>query len=69
MAEELRGPVDVRDGLSETVRRVLEAVPVRRSAGVAALAREAGVSALVVQQSCRRCRRTAWCSARRRAGG
>ncbi len=49
-AEELRGPVDVRDGLSDTVRRVLEAVPVRRSAGVAALAREAGVSALVVQQ-------------------
>lgn len=49
-ADELRGPVDVRDGLSETVRRVLEAVPVRRSAGVAALAREAGVSALVVQQ-------------------
>ena len=49
-ADELRGPVDVRDGLPETVRRVLEAVPVRRSVGVAALAREAGVSALVVQQ-------------------
>jgi DNA processing protein len=49
-ADVLRGPVDVRDGLSETVRRVLEAVPVRRSAGVAALAKEAGVSALVVQQ-------------------
>jgi DNA-binding IclR family transcriptional regulator len=32
------------------VRRVLDAVPVRGSAGVAALAREAGVPALVVQQ-------------------
>jgi DNA processing protein len=50
LAEELRGPVDVRDGLSETVRRVLDAVPVRRSVGVAALAREAGVPPLVVQQ-------------------
>lgn len=50
LAAEPRGPVDVRDGLSATVRRVLDAVPVRRSAGVAALAREAGVSALVVQQ-------------------
>ena len=49
-AEEPRGPVDVRDGLSETVRRVLDAVPVRRSAGVAALARDAGVAPLVVQQ-------------------
>jgi DNA processing protein len=49
-APEERGPVDVRDGLSDTVRRVLDAVPVRRSAGVAALAREAGVSPLVVQQ-------------------
>jgi len=49
-AEQLRGPVDVRDGLSETVRRVLDAVPVRRSAGVAALALEAGVPVLVVQQ-------------------
>ena len=49
-AEELRGPVDVRDGLSDTVRQVLDAVPVRRAAGVAALAREAGVPVLVVQQ-------------------
>ncbi len=49
-ADELRGPVDVRDGLSDTVRRVLDAVPVRRALGVAGLAREAGVSALVVQQ-------------------
>ena len=45
-----RGPVDVRDGLSETVRRVLDALPVRRSCGVAALAKAAGVSPLVVQQ-------------------
>jgi DNA processing protein len=50
VAEELRGPVDVRDGLSEVVRRVLDAVPLRRAAGVGALAREAGVSPLVVQQ-------------------
>ena len=50
VAEELRGPVDVRDGLSATVRRVLDAVPARRAIGVAALAREAGVSPLVVQQ-------------------
>ena len=50
LAEDLRGPVDVRDGLSDTVRRVLDALPVRRSVGVAALAREAGVSPLVVQQ-------------------
>jgi DNA processing protein len=49
-APEERGPVDVRDGLSDTVRRVLDAVPVRRSAGVAALARDARVSPLVVQQ-------------------
>lgn len=50
LAVEPRGPVDVRDGLSETVRRVLDAVPARKPIGVAALAREAGVSALVVQQ-------------------
>ena len=42
--------VDPRDGLSETVRRVLDAVPVRSPVGVARLARTAGVSALVVQQ-------------------
>lgn len=50
LAEEPRGPVDVRDGLSETVRRVLDAMPVRRSIGASALAREVGVAALVVQQ-------------------
>ena len=45
-----RGPADPRDGLSETVRRVLDAVPVRTGAGEASIARAAGVSALVVQQ-------------------
>jgi DNA processing protein len=42
--------VDPRDGLSETVRRVLDAVPVRNPVGVARIARSAGVSTLVVQQ-------------------
>jgi DNA processing protein len=41
---------DPRDGLPETVRRVLDAVPVRSAVGVARIARSAGVSALVVQQ-------------------
>lgn len=45
-----RGPDDPRDGLSETVRRVLDAVPVRAAAGIASIARTAGVSVLVVQQ-------------------
>jgi DNA processing protein len=45
-----RGPARARDGLSETVRRVLDAVPVRGGAGEATLAREAGVPVLVVQQ-------------------
>jgi DNA processing protein len=49
-ATPLRGPTSVRDDLPETVRRVLEAVPVRGGAGEAALARDAGVSTLVVQQ-------------------
>ena len=40
---------DPRDGLSETVRRVLDAVPVRTPVGVARLARTSGVSALLVQ--------------------
>ncbi|MEX2289710.1 MAG: DNA-processing protein DprA [Mycobacteriales bacterium] len=48
--EPSRGPVDLRDGLSDTVRRVLDALPVRRSVGVAAIAKEAGVLPLVVQQ-------------------
>ncbi len=45
-----RGVVHPRDNLGETVRRVLDAVPVRSPVGVARLARTAGVSALVVQQ-------------------
>jgi DNA processing protein len=49
-ATPLRGPASPRDELSETVRRVLEAVPVRGGAGEAVLARDAGVSTLVVQQ-------------------
>ena len=40
----------MRDGLSDTVRRVLDALPVRRSSGVSGLARAAGVAPLVVQQ-------------------
>lgn len=50
LAPKPEGRVDPRDGLSETVRRVLDAVPVRSPVGVARLARTAGVSALVVQQ-------------------
>lgn len=45
-----RGRRDPRDGLSETARRLLDAVPVRRPVGVASLARTAGTSALVVTQ-------------------
>jgi DNA processing protein len=41
---------DPRDGLSETVRRVLDAVPVRNPIGVASIARTSGTSTLVVQQ-------------------
>lgn len=40
----------VRDGLPATVRAVLDAIPVRQSAGPASIARTAGVSPLVVQQ-------------------
>lgn len=50
LAPLLRGPSDPRDGLSDTVRRVLDALPVRNAVGVARIARTAGVSALVVQQ-------------------
>jgi DNA processing protein len=46
----LRGPSNVRDGLDEVVRRVLDAVPVKVPVGVARIAKAAGVSALVVQQ-------------------
>ena len=50
LAPLLRGPSDPRDGLSETLRRVLDAVPVRSAVGVARIASSAGVSTLVVQQ-------------------
>jgi DNA processing protein len=50
MAEPERGPVDPRDDLPETVRRVLDAVPVRLGAGEASIARAAGVSPLVAMQ-------------------
>ena len=46
----LRGPVGPRDGLSDTVRLVLDAVPVHTGLGEASIARAAGVSSLVVQQ-------------------
>ncbi|MBC7374688.1 MAG: DNA-protecting protein DprA [Frankiales bacterium] len=48
--EQRRGPETTRDALPVTVRRVLDAVPVRQGAGVAVLARDAGVSVLTVQQ-------------------
>ena len=50
VVEPRRGPVNVRDELSATVRQVLDALPVRRSAGPASIARSAGVSTMVVQQ-------------------
>ncbi|MDP3711420.1 MAG: DNA-processing protein DprA [Mycobacteriales bacterium] len=49
-ADDRSGPRDPRDELSAAVRRVLDAVPVRRAAGIASIAQVAGVSALVVQQ-------------------
>ena len=45
-----RGPEQPRDGLSELVCRVLDAVPVRGGAGEAMLARAAGVPVGTVQQ-------------------
>lgn len=50
LAPPLRGPDTVRDALPETVRRVLDALPVRGAAGVGVLARDAGLTVLVVQQ-------------------
>lgn len=50
-ADEPRGPTCARDELADHVRRVLDAVPVRRWAGEASIARTAGVSAAVVQQA------------------
>ena len=49
-APDPRGPVMARDALSETVRAVLDAVPVRAWAGEASIARAAGVSIRTVQQ-------------------
>ncbi len=49
-AAPLRGPVGPRDGLTDTVRLVLDALPVRTGLGEASIARAAGVSSLVVQQ-------------------
>ena len=50
LAPAVRGLVQPRDQLSEMVRRVLDAVPVRTPMSVARIARAAGVAALVVQQ-------------------
>jgi len=44
-----RGPVNPRDGLTEQVLRVLDAVPVRTPVGISSIARTAGVGAVVVQ--------------------
>lgn len=44
------GEARVRDDLSASARAVLDAVPLRSSAGVSGIARAAGVSPLVVQQ-------------------
>ena len=49
-ADPARAAPAPRDQLDETVRRVLDAVPVRAGAGEASIAKTAGVSALVVQQ-------------------
>jgi DNA processing protein len=49
-APEERGPTAPRDELSDQVRRVLEAVPVRRWAGPASIAKTAGVPTMTVQQ-------------------
>ncbi len=43
-------PARARDELSQTVRQVLDAVPLRRPAGEASIARTAGVATMVVQQ-------------------
>jgi DNA processing protein len=45
-----RGLADPRDGLQETVLRVLDAVPMRTPGGIGRIAKTAGVSVLVVQQ-------------------
>jgi DNA processing protein len=45
-----QGEARVRDDLPATARAVLDAVPLRSSAGISGIARAAGVSPLVVQQ-------------------
>ena len=45
-----RAAPEPRDALDDTMRRVLDAVPVRKGAGEASIARTAGVSPLVVLQ-------------------
>jgi len=49
-APEQRGPTSPRDALSDTVRLVLDAVPVRSWAGPASIAKAAGVDAMTVQR-------------------
>ncbi|MCA1711145.1 MAG: DNA-processing protein DprA [Actinobacteria bacterium] len=49
-AENQRAPETARDALSETVRQVLDAVPVRDWAGESTIARAAGLPALTVLQ-------------------
>ncbi|MDP9407585.1 MAG: DNA-processing protein DprA, partial [Actinomycetota bacterium] len=51
LAPDQRGPVGWRDALSESVRRVLDAVPVGSAAGPAQIARVAGVDQLTVLRS------------------
>jgi DNA processing protein len=50
-AEEPRAPLRPRDEVAADLRRVLDAVPVRRWAGEASIAKTAGVSAAAVQQA------------------
>lgn len=50
-ARPVRGEERPRDALSDVVRQVLDAVPVRGGAGEAVLARDAGVAVRVVQQT------------------
>jgi DNA processing protein len=46
---EPRGPISPRDGLSDTVRQILDAIPVRQWAGPASIAKTAGVPTMAVQ--------------------
>ena len=49
LPEPQRGPVSPRDELDEQARRVLDAVPLRRAAGIGSIGRTAGLSAMTVQ--------------------